>query len=287
MLARAGSVLSVIKLHLLFQCNTARELWSLLGLDLLIENAALDDRAGSAVLEALLRRSDNSMPGFENIGLKETIIVACWYLWWIRRRRTHDESVPPMLHCRMSVLTITANAAKALKKQSGIQPKWQRPECRKVKVNVDASFHLDVCAGSAGAVLRDQDGRFLAASTVYIPHVASAVAAEAMAMREGLGLATRYGYSDVIAESDALEVIEACSGEETWWGASSAIYSDCIDLVALIGRVSFKHCPREANEVAHELARSCFIDKISCNWVDEPPSFILGKLVNDVTIGDV
>ena len=69
-------------------------------------------------------------------------------------------------------------------------------------------------------------------------------------------------------------------------GANPRLYliADCIDLMALIGSVSFKHCPREANEVAHELARSCFIDKISCNWVDEPPSFILGKLINDVTI---
>ena len=55
-------------------------------------------------------------------------------------------------------------------------------------------------------------------------------------------------------------------------------------MTTLIGIVSFKHCPREENDVAHELARSCFIDKISCNWVDEPHSFILGKLINDVTI---
>ena len=101
-------------------------------------------------------------------------------------------------------MTITANVAKALKKQSVIHPKWQRPECRKVKVNADGSFHLDVCAGFAGAVVWDHDGLFLAASTFYIPHVASAEAAATLAMREGLDLATRYGYSNVIVKSDAL-----------------------------------------------------------------------------------
>jgi hypothetical protein len=54
-------------------------------------------------------------------------------------------------------------------------------------------------------------------------------------------------------------------------------------LASLIDKVSFKHCPREANEVAHDIARFCFSSKASCNWVDEPPSFLLEKLINDVT----
>ena len=75
--------------------------------------------------------------------------------------------------------------------------------------------------------------------------------------------------------------------EDTWWNESVAIFANIVDLGLNIGNVEFKHISREANKVAHELARGCFIDKISCNWVDEPPSFILGKLVNDVTIVDV
>jgi hypothetical protein len=51
----------------------------------------------------------------------------------------------------------------------------------------------------------------------------------------------------------------------------------------LIGNASFKHCPREANEVAHVLARECFASKLFCNWVDEPTGFLMEKLINDVT----
>jgi hypothetical protein len=40
---------------------------------------------------------------------------------------------------------------------------------------------------------------------------------------------------------------------------------------------------REANKVAHLLARESFSRKILCNWVDEPPDFILDELLNDVT----
>ena len=78
-------------LHLLFQCHKAREMWRLLGLDSIMEAASSIDWAGSVVVEYLLRSNNNTMPGFENIGLKETISVACWYLWWLRRCQTHDE----------------------------------------------------------------------------------------------------------------------------------------------------------------------------------------------------
>lgn len=41
---------------------------------------------------------------------------------------------------------------------------------------------------------------------------------------------------------------------------------------------------REANCTTHELARHCYENHISCNWVEDPPSFILESLVNDVSI---
>jgi hypothetical protein len=187
-------------LHLLFKCPTAQALWDSIGIPGIIEDALFVDRSGLTVLEFLLLKKDNDIPGFSSVGLKETIIVGCWYLWWIHRRLTHNETVPPMNHCRMSVLTITANAAKGVCAQSAEQ-RWCRPEARQVKVNVDGSFHQDEGAGAIGVVLRDQKGKFIAASMTFIPNLASAEAAEALALREGLCLPNRLECSNVIAES--------------------------------------------------------------------------------------
>jgi hypothetical protein len=96
-------------------------------------------------------------------------------------------------------------------------------------------------------------------------------------------LAESLGCNHLIAESDSLETIEACSGGQRWWNECSAIFADCVDKVASIGDVEFKFCPREANQVAHELARHSFISKTSCTWDDDPPSFLLDRLLNDVT----
>jgi hypothetical protein len=85
-------------------------------------------------------------------------------------------------------------------------------------------------------------------------------------------------------ESDSLETIEACTGEHRWWNDSAAVYADCMDKPSNIGDICFKFCPREANQVAHELASYSYSNKISCNWDDDPPSFVLDKLLSDKTI---
>jgi hypothetical protein len=145
--------------HLLFQCKAAQNLWESLGLSDIVNEAIQVDRLGSAVLEELLRRQDNSFEDFSNIGLKEVISVSCWYLCWIRCRRAHNKDVPPIARCKMSILSITANAQKASNPSGRTEgSRWSKPKVRYIKLNVDATFHKDRQTGAAGAILRDIDG---------------------------------------------------------------------------------------------------------------------------------
>ena len=59
----------------------------------------------------------NVTQGNENNGLKETMSIACWYLWWPRRRLTHNEAVPTLNHYNIFILTMAANYAKGCKPQ--------------------------------------------------------------------------------------------------------------------------------------------------------------------------
>ena len=119
---------------------------------------------------------------------------------------------------------------------------------------------------------------------VYLNHAAVATTIEAMAMKEGLSLAYSLGLDNIEAESDSLEVINFCTGQSQWWDSAAAIYAECVDLANLIGKVKFKHCNRVVNGVAHELAKFSFLNKHSGRWDDDPPSFLLGGLANDVII---
>jgi hypothetical protein len=42
-------------------------------------DALNEDRAGSAVLEHLLHIEENTLRGLGGLGLKETILVTCWF----------------------------------------------------------------------------------------------------------------------------------------------------------------------------------------------------------------
>jgi ribonuclease HI len=256
-----------------------------IGITGIIEDAILDDRAGSTVLEHPLKREDNNLNDMPNTGLKETIVVACWFLWWLRRRITNNESTPSLYNCKMSIFSIVANAAKATVVGGMTQAvKWTRPQVRYSKLNVDALFHVDRKEGATAAVLRDHQGRFVAVVGRFIPHVNSVAMADVMAMKDGLNLANQLGCPRIEAESDSLETVEGCTGGDTWWSESSAVCADCLDMTAGFDDVKFKYCSREANKVADEIARFCFQSGNSCNWVDEPPSFILQTIIDDVTI---
>ena len=165
-----------------------------------------------------------------------------------------------------------------------VDARWQRPDPRQLKLNANASFYADSLSGVVGAVLRDYKGQLVAASCMFLPYVASASVAEATTMREGLSLANNKGCHNIVAEGDSLEVSDACNGNDTWWSESAAVFADCLDIATSIGKVIYRHCPREANSVAHDLARFVFIERSSCNWDDDPPSFLLNSLTNDVTI---
>ena len=67
-------------------------------------------------------------------------------------------------------------------------------------------------------------------------------------------------------------------------GAHTLPLADIFQNSFRIGLVSFTHCPREANRVAHNLAKSTYISKSVVFWGRDPPSCIMKNITDDVTI---
>lgn len=53
-------------------------------------------------------------------------------------------------------------------------------------MNTDASFHISTASGVSGAVLRDDEGKLIAAASRRYNHLKDALTAEALAVRDGL-----------------------------------------------------------------------------------------------------
>ena len=71
-------------------------------------------------------------------------------------------------------------------------------------------------------------------------------------------LASEKNCSRVTIESDCLEIIEACNGEKEIKAPYLALLADCFQVAHEIPTVKFMYCPREANTLAHFVARHAY-----------------------------
>jgi hypothetical protein len=156
--------------HAYFCCPKVAEIWNKLEMGDLISHVCAVENNGGAVLEALLRDKQASAPLTSELLRNDLLAVAVWYIWWERRQVTHGETIQSPQRTAQAILTLSLNYSRARKMKSGIDRHgWVKPREDYVKLNVDASFCADSGSGSTGAIIRDDTGRFIAASScVYL-----------------------------------------------------------------------------------------------------------------------
>ena len=123
----------------------------------------------------------------------------------------------------------------------------------------------------------------IAASNTFIPYFVDALMAEAFALKEGLMLAQ---HIRLIVQSNCLEVVQTMENGGFIANSAAAIYDECSIVWNGFQEISIEHLSREANNVAHALARQAMISRTNCIWDDDPPSFIVQLLSGDVTFFD-
>ncbi|KAM3229945.1 hypothetical protein ACQJBY_060638 [Aegilops geniculata] len=91
------------------------------------------------------------------------------------------------------------------------------------------------------------------------------------------------GCNRLIINSDNMDVIETMKNGGESAGAAAAIFEDCFFMACDFPQTSFEHCNREANKVAHELARlaKCSMAR---DWIEEPMQNLVTLLIDDVTL---
>ncbi|KAE8798430.1 hypothetical protein D1007_26294 [Hordeum vulgare] len=133
---------------------------------------------------------------------------------------------------------------------------------------------------STGVVLRSDRGVFIAGSCCAISFAEDASSAEARALRDGLILASEVGVQKIIVESDCQDVIDTMLLDGNSLGPTD---EECSFLAKNFSLIQFAFCPREANMVAHSLARFAEPTR-TIKWMEEPPGFLIDTLANDVSV---
>ncbi|KAI5006083.1 hypothetical protein ZWY2020_033326 [Hordeum vulgare] len=208
----------------------------------------------------------------------ELIVVAMWYIWWQRRQGVKGQAIQTPQRTTMSIRVLTTNFIRNYLPNHPTRKKdysWQKSDPRTIKISVDASFYAETRTGACGAVARDHVGNFIATATWVLSHVSSADSAEITAIYRRVLLASNIGCTKVTLESDSMNGLAAMESPEVYMGPDVTKITEATILSLKFPEISFIHCNRDANLVAHSLAKYYSNTHLSQSWEGHSPDFIL------------
>ncbi|KAL5784581.1 hypothetical protein ACOSQ2_006973 [Xanthoceras sorbifolium] len=133
---------------------------------------------------------------------------------------------------------------------------WSPPPAGSLKLNTDAAVKSGFSVMGSGAVVRDSQGKVVAASAKPLLGFFPAELGELLALREGLLVAKELSLIIEWVELDA---------------ASIALFR-------AVGVSNYHVIPRSRNGMAHSLASLAFSSKEEFCWFNPEPSFLVGLL---------
>ncbi|XP_073300593.1 uncharacterized protein [Primulina huaijiensis] len=155
---------------------------------------------------------------------------------------------------------------------------WTPPPTGAVKCNNDAAFFDDIQSAGVSMVMRDAKGRFIIARTTLVKILRCVKEGEAIGLLEALSWIRNMDYSNVMFEVDAQTLHLAMRGNVNDNMEFGGIMESCRDIVASKPGFSVHFVRKQANEIAHMLAKySRFYDSPFV-WVETPTCF--GELMN-------
>lgn len=151
---------------------------------------------------------------------------------------------------------------------------WYPPDINMMKVNVDAPWHTEASSFTIGMVIRDHRGCFIEGRTMAFPNTADVLEAELIGVKEALAWILSRGEGRVMVETDSKLSVEAIKGKRKYVLEVGHTIDQCQVLLQQLPNVSINHVRKQANKVAHELARMpCMIN---CSIVyASPPTYLV------------
>ncbi|KAL0013454.1 hypothetical protein SO802_000523 [Lithocarpus litseifolius] len=160
---------------------------------------------------------------------------------------------------------------------------WIPPPRGWYKVNSDgAMFSKRRCSG-IGVVIRDEQGRVVAAMSKNLQVPLGALEVEAKAVEEAVNFARDIGIQDIIVESDSMVFCSALQKEVDVSPAIDNIIAGTLLQLQYFRKTDVKHTRKEGNRVVHGLAQYAqFVDDF-VTWMEETPPIIESEISSDVT----
>ncbi|XP_074324401.1 uncharacterized protein LOC141661315 [Apium graveolens] len=268
-------------LHLFFECPYANSCWQTVGL-------SYDMREITSAPEWLLRKLETAK---YNEVVKVCITLGgIWY--WRNCKVWKDKYLNPsivMANCfkvfkewkdaRANVVNRAGNT----RANGNASKKWEPPLPGELKVNVDASFIAGSESFTVGMVARDCKGLFIEGNSITLTCPTTVVEAECIGVREALSWVMTFQNKKIKVESDSLLTIRAIQGKRCNLMEIGHVIESCRSMLQHLPLVSINYVRKQANRVAHSLARiTC---SVNCFTVfSSPPNHLVETILNDFSM---
>ncbi|KAF4400944.1 hypothetical protein G4B88_013785 [Cannabis sativa] len=144
--------------------------------------------------------------------------------------------------------------------------RWSPPQVGVWKVNVDAGVYNMNGSCSSGVVIRDHSGQVLCSSSGFSSRPLSALPAESVAVISGLKLALAAGVKKNQVASDCLNAINLINNPSRSISDVDNLLEEITGLSCNFDLVEFRFELRDANLLAHSLAKLALKSKTSASW---------------------
>ncbi|KAB2597611.1 hypothetical protein D8674_000531 [Pyrus ussuriensis x Pyrus communis] len=140
-------------------------------------------------------------------------------------------------------------------------------------MNVDGSWNREKKLARFGIILKGDARIFVAARCGSFEDISFPLQVEAMAVREGLVWVVNRGFQNTNVRAICFKL---------WMCQEITI--DIKALLSTITEVTITHTLRQANGVAHRLARLGLSLSQVCDWYDSPPNLVVDLLVEEILL---
>ncbi|XP_018474023.1 uncharacterized protein LOC108845291 [Raphanus sativus] len=244
--------------HVMFSCTTAKKVWEL------VPAMMIPSSSSCHSMEDLLKGCAR-MVNLPPTGLVTPLYPWIFWVLWTSRNQLKFEDKS------FSETEMLAKAIKAAKEwQASLPPRTKSSvspkDCPKPNslplvpaqthlICSDAAWNGSSCAGGLSWICNDSLGNLTFQGTEARRYLASALVAEASAMKAGLAKAISAGIKDIICCSDSKSLIDAITGSKTVI-ALRGILHDLGVLSSSFSSISFMFISRSCNDPADRLAKN-------------------------------
>ncbi|KAL9450912.1 hypothetical protein AB3S75_012621 [Citrus x aurantiifolia] len=264
--------------HVLMECKAARKVWKLT--DFYEDMKLLSQHDILSMLQELAsRRMKKEI---------EQILAICWAIWYARNRFVIEgkQEEPKLTAARASAIV---ESYKRIKTQNGParsihyqnnQQIWTPPPEGKYKVNVDAAIQMAGLKAGLGAVVRNSNGKIIAAAVKKVCFQGTVASMEAEAVLFGIQVAQQVEYLPMIIESDSTEVVELVWSWKSSLTEVSWTVEEIKQQLQISNASSLQYVPRKCNAIAHAIAKVALDFENSVIWLEDFPVRIMMLLSN-------